>query len=90
MVRGDVICLWGLHAHRAIGQGTMALINVDHPIRKREVRRIQEQHSPRHPKLGATKLYTPRYVERVLTSHIKKTKLGNKLWTKYCSMLTVR
>ena len=81
LVRGDTFVMWGIHAHRAIGAGNLALINIDCKIPICKELYYQENLFSLKKSVKPMKLFSPVFTERILTSHIKKT----KLWTKYCA-----
>lgn len=93
LVRGDVICLWGLYAHRAIGKGDMALVNLDCAIPLKKWLELKEHFNPRNRDIGKVPLYSPQFTERLLISHLKNPDpLDRKktLWTRYSAVLNGR
>lgn len=93
LVRGDVLVLWGLHAHRVIGKGTLSLINVDCAIPVKTWLNLKENFRPNNRDLPMPKLYSPRFAERILMSHLKNPVVSTErkqLWEKYSAVLNGR
>ena len=93
LTRGDAFVLWGLYAHRAIGAGDMTLVNIDCNVPMKRWLELSEHFNIYNRDIGKPKLYSPRFTERILISHLKDPKLvpdRKKLWQKYSSALNAR